>query len=154
MSQAQSFANHSMYMASIVLTAWDSAMKASAAAAPAIDAAFAPAVRLHLLDAYGWQLLACNRMTGLPLKPPHCVATMPLLAEGIEVAPEVKEFQLLEAGGWLAELQKEIAPGLAPTAPAHVLAVERTSFNYAAATDCFRELEYLMDRVSGVIDES
>jgi hypothetical protein len=102
-----------MYMASIVLTAWDSAMKASTAAAPAIDAAFAPAVRLHLLDAYGWQLLACNRVTGLPLKPPHCVATMPLLAEGIEVAPEVKEFQLLEAGGWLAELQKEIAPGLA-----------------------------------------
>ena len=154
MSQAQSYANDSMYMASIVLTAWDSAMKASAVAAPALDAAFAPAVRLHLLDAYGWQLLACNRVTGLPLNPPHCVAAMPLLADGIEVAPEVKEFRLLEAGGWLAELQKEIAPGLAPIAPAHVLAVERTRFNYATATDCFRELERLMDRVSGDIDES
>ena len=154
MSQAQSYANHSMYMASIVLTAWDSAMKASAVAAPALDAAFAPAVRLHLLDAYGWQLLACNRVTGLPLNPPHCVAAMPLLADGIEVAPEVKEFRLLEAGGWLAELQKEIAPGLAPIVPAHVLAVERTRFNYATATDCFRELERLMDRVSGDIDES
>ena len=129
-------------------------MKASAVAAPALDAAFAPAVRLHLLDAYGWQLLACNRVTGLPLKPPHCVAAMPLLAEGIEVAPEVKEFRSLEAEGWLAELQKEIAPGLAPIAPAHVLAVERTRFNYATATDCFRELERLMDRVSGDIDES
>jgi len=129
-------------------------MKASAVAAPALDAAFAPAVRLHLLDAYGWQLLACNRVTGLPLNPPHCVAAMPLLADGIEVAPEVKEFRLLEAGGWLAELQKEIAPGLAPIAPAHVLAVERTRFNYATATDCFRELERLMDRVSGDIDES
>ena len=129
-------------------------MKASAVAAPALDAAFAPAVRLHLLDAYGWQLLACNRVTGLPLKPPHCVAAMPLLADGIEVAPEVKEFRLLEAGGWLAELQKEIAPGLAPIAPAHVLAVERTRFNYATATDCFRELERLMARVSGDIDES
>ncbi len=154
MSQAQSFANHSMYMASIVLTAWDSAVKAGALAAPVLEAAFAPAARLHLLDAYGWQLLACNRVTGLPLKPPHCVAAMPLLAEGIEVAPEVKEFQLLEAVGWLAELQKEVTPGLAPIAPAHVLAVERTSFNYAAATDCFCELERLMDRVSGVIDES
>lgn len=129
-------------------------MKASAVAAPALDAAFAPAVRLHLLDAYGWQLLACNRVTGLPLNPPHCVAAMPLLADGIEVAPEVKEFRLLEAGGWLAELQKEIAPGLAPIAPAHVLAVERTRFNYATATDCFRELERLMDRISGDIDES
>ena len=154
MSQAQSFANHSMYMASIVLTAWDSAMRESALSAPVLDAAFAPAVRLHLLDAYGWQLLACNRVTGLPLKPPHYVAAIPLLAEGIEVAPEVKEFRLLEAGGWLGGLQKEIAPGLAPIAPPHVLAVERTGFNYAAATDCFRELERLMDRVSGVIDES
>ncbi len=154
MSQAQSFANHSMYMASIVLTAWDSAMRESALSAPVLDAAFAPAVRLHLLDAYGWQLLACNRVTGLPLTPPHCVAAMPLLAEGIEEAPEVKEFRLLEAGGWLGGLQKEIAPGLAPIAPPHVLAVERTGFNYAAATDCFRELERLMDRVSGVIDES
>ena len=141
-------------MASIVLTAWDSAVKASALAAPVLEAAFAPATRLHLLDAYGWQLLACNRVTGLPLKPPHCVAAMPLLADGIEVAPEVKEFQLLEAGGWLAELQKEVTPGLAPIAPAHVLAVERTSFDYVAATDCFRELERLMDRVSSVIDES
>jgi len=153
-SQAQSFANHSMYMASIVLTAWDSAMRESALSAPVLDAAFAPAVRLHLLDAYGWQLLACNRVTGLPLTPPHCVAAMPLLAEGIEEAPEVKEFRLLEAGGWLGGLQKEIAPGLAPIAPPHVLAFERTGFNYAAATDCFRELERLMDRVSGVIDES
>ena len=129
-------------------------MRESALSAPVLDAAFAPAVRLHLLDAYGWQLLACNRVTGLPLTPPHCVAAMPLLAEGIEEAPEVKEFRLLEAGGWLGGLQKEIAPGLAPIAPPHVLAVERTGFNYAAATDCFRELERLMDRVSGVIDES
>ena len=105
------------------------------------------------MTALMWPVVS-ERRKGLPLKPPHCVAAMPLLAEGIEVAPEVKEFRLLEAGGWLAELQKEIARGLAPIAPAHVLGVERTGFNYAAATDCFRELERLMDRVSGVIDES
>ena len=154
MSQAQSFANHCMYMASVVLESWHSAIAEESKPLPVLTASFGPAVRLHLLDAYGWQLLACNRVTATPMKPPHRAADVPPLANGIAQSPEVTEMALLERSGWLADLQREIPPGLTPQAASGFIAVSSNVFDFDTARHCFAELESLMARVADAIDES
>ena len=154
MSQAQSFANHSMYMASVVLESWRSAIAEDSKPLSVLTASFGPAVRLHLLDAYGWQLLACNRVPSIPTKPPHRAVDTPPLATGIAQSPEVSEMAMLERSGWLADLQREIPPGLAPQASRSFIAVSSNVFDFDTARHCFAELESLMARVADAIDES
>jgi len=154
LSQAQSFANHSLYMASIIIDAWRTAYSDQAHARSAIDAAYGPATRLHLLDAYGWQLLACQRAVHLPATPPHSTDALPKLAPGIELSPEVREMELMEEGGWLAELQARIAPGISAPRPQNMLAVTDSRFDLAKAAAIQEKLEALIDRVSDGIDES
>jgi hypothetical protein len=153
-SLAQSFANHCMYMASVVLQSWHSAIAEEGKPLPVLTAAFGPAVRLHLLDAYGWQLLACNRVTSMPTRPPHRAVDVPPLANGIAQSPEVTEMAMLERSGWLADLQREIPPGLTPAATAGFIAMSSNVFDFDAARHCFAELESLMARVADAIDES
>ena len=154
MSQAQSFANHCMYMASVVLECWHGAIAEEGKPLPVLTASFGPAVRLHLLDAYGWQLLACTLLTSLPAKPPHRAVDVPPLANGIAQSPEVTEMALLERSGWLADLQREIPPGLTPQASSGFIAVSSNVFDFDTARHCFAELESLMARVADAIDES
>lgn len=120
----------------------------------AIDAAYGPATRLHLLNAYGWQLLACQRVVQIPLSPPHSANELPNLAPGVTVSPEVREMLLLEASGWLAELRAPIAPGLSVRRPKNLLAVTSDQFDSGKAGDVYKELEALINRVAGAIDES
>ena len=154
MSQAQSFANHCMYMASVVLESWHSAIAEEGKPLSVLTASFGPAVRLHLLDAYGWQLLACNRVTSMPAKPPHRAVDVPPFANGTAQSPEVTEMAILERSGWLAELQREIPPGLTSQATSGVIAVTSNVFDFDTARHCFAELESLMFRVADAIDES
>ena len=154
MSQAQSFANHCMYMASVVLEGWRNAIAEEAKPLSVLTASFGPAVRLHLLDAYGWQLLACNRVTSMPIKPPHRAVDVQPLAKGIAQSPEVTEMAMLERSGWLADLQREIPPGLTPQATRGFIAVSSNVFDFNTARHCFAELESLMARVADAIDES
>ena len=154
MSQAQSFANHCMYMASVVLQSWRSAIAEEGKPLSVLTASFGPAVRLHLLDAYGWQLLACNRVTSIPTRPPHRAVDVPPLANGIAQSPEVTEMAMLERSGWLSDLQREILPGLTPPAGAGLIAMSSNVFDFDTARHCFTELESLMARVADAIDES
>ena len=154
MSQAQSFANHCMYMASVVLESWRNAIAEGSKPLSILTASFGPAVRLHLLDAYGWQLLACNRVTSIPTKPPHRAVDVPPLANGITQSPEVTEMALLERSSWLADLQREIPPGLTPQGASGFIAVSSNVFDFDTARHCFAELESLMARVADAIDES
>jgi hypothetical protein len=153
-SQAQSFANHCMYMASVVLESWRNAIAEESKPSSVLTASFGPAVRLHLLDAYGWQLLACNRVISMPTKPPHRAVDVPPLANGIAQSPEVTEMALLERSGWLADLQREIPPGLTPQTASGFIAVSSNVFDFDTARHCFGELESLMARVADAIDES
>ena len=141
-------------MASIMIDAWRRAEMKQEHGRPAIDAAYGPAARLHLLNAYGWQLLACQRSVHLPVTPPHSASELPDLAPGIALSPEVREMGLLEEGGWLAELQASIAPGLPTPRPQNVLAVMDNRFDLPKATAIHEKLEALIDRVSDAIDES
>ena len=154
MSQAQSFANHCMYMASIVLESWDQSVAQGVTPVPVANAAFGPAVRLHLLDAYGWQLLACNRVVALPGRPPHSAMHVPPLANGIAQSPEVSEMAILERAGWLADLQQEIRPGLSSPVSSGFIAVASNTFDIDTARQCYLKLESLMARVTDAIDES
>ena len=154
MSQAQSFANHCMYMASVLLDSWRTAIEEGDKAVPVLNAAFGPAVRLHLLDAYGWQLLACNRVVSHPRSPPHKTDDVPSLPNGVAQSPEVSEMALLEKAGWLADLQQSIPPGLNQQPGSGFIAVSCNTFDFEFARLCFNELETLMSRVSDAIDES
>ena len=61
---------------------------------------------------------------------------------------------LLERSGWLADLQREIPPGLTQQAPGAFIAVSSNVFDFDTARHCFAELESLMARVADAIDES
>ena len=141
-------------MASIVIDAWRLALSERNHSISAIDAAFGPASRLHLLDAYGWQLLACQRVVQVPSSPPHSTSELPNLAPGIALSPEVREMALLEEGGWLSELTAPIVPGLNVRRPKNLLAATSDDFDLAKAREILGKLEALIDRVADAIDES
>jgi len=61
---------------------------------------------------------------------------------------------LLEERGWLLELTAPIPPGLSARHPQNVLAVTSGNFDSVTAGEIFRQLEALIERVSGAIDES
>ena len=141
-------------MASIMIDAWRSALSEKYHSNSAIDAAFGPASRLHLLDAYGWQLLACQRVAQIPSSPPHSASELPNLAPGIALSPEVREMALLEESGWVSELTAPIAPGLNPRRSQNLLAVASGQFDCAKAGEILGKLQALIDRVADAIDES
>ena len=70
-------------MATLLLEAWGREHEGARGSREALQSACAPAVRLHLLDAYGWFLLATLRATRLPDKPPHHSRDLPELGAGI-----------------------------------------------------------------------
>lgn len=114
MDSARGLANHSLYMARLQLAAWRDAQAQAETPQSALHAAFAPAVRLHLLDAYGWFLLASCRVARLPVTPPHSTQEMPDAPAGIGQSDAIAHCTLLEAdrNSWLAQLQAPIPPGL------------------------------------------
>ena len=154
MSQAQAFANHSMYMASIVLDVWGRSQNDGEYQANALKAAFAPAVKLHLLDAYGWFLLALRRETQLPSKPPHSTLDLSTLPAGIEQPPEVKELQLLEQSGWLKALMSPIPLGMPARQASNVVVSEGVYPDLAKMKEWRDALESLLQRQADAIEES
>ncbi|MCH1553834.1 MAG: hypothetical protein L7S45_04500 [Luminiphilus sp.] len=154
MSQAQAFANHSMYMASVVLDVWAQSESDAALPANAVIAAFAPAVKLHLLDAYGWFLLALRRESQLPRKPPHSTLDLSELPAGIEQPPEVKELQLLEQSGWLSALIAPIPLGMPARQASNVLVSEGAYPDLTKMKEWRDALESLLQRQADAIEES
>ena len=92
-------------MARILLDTWESTIRSEKEFSPdVVNAAFAPAVRLHLIDAYGWFLLDAIKSARLPDHPPHGVADLPKQQKGLPVAELIEDFARLERSGWLADL--------------------------------------------------
>lgn len=153
MSNPRGLANHSLYMARLLIAAWEGAHDAALAPVNALDAAFVPAVRLHLLDAYGWFLLATLRVTQLPVSPPHSVADLAPQAPGISRPAEVSECQQLEQSGWLAQLQAPLPMGLAKRSRGISLAVDSAYPDIALYRCCAARFDVLFARMSDAIDE-
>ncbi|MEM9257330.1 MAG: hypothetical protein AAGA91_17960 [Pseudomonadota bacterium] len=105
MSSARGRANQSLYLARILVEAWEETGRSSTIPDHTLSEAFLPAIRNHLLDAYGWFLLALSGLeeppeTGLP----RSSLELPKPPEGKAVPSEVREFAQLEQEGWLREL--------------------------------------------------
>ncbi len=107
MSSPRGQANHGLYLARLLVAAWRRDIAAENIPASVLAQAFGPAVRRHLLDAYGWFLLDLQKPAQLPAAPPHSVAGLPEVAPGKAVPAEIEEFALLEQQGWLADLLRE-----------------------------------------------
>lgn len=153
MSTARGFANHSLYMARLVLSAWSTQVGTTNLPPGTAAAAFAPAVRLHLLDAYGWFLLALLRVSPLPPRPPHSVSELPSPGPGIALPGELAEYSVLEREGWLARLQAPLAPGIPQTAAPDLLARAGGYPDRSDYMEWCQQFEQLFDRMSDSIDE-
>jgi hypothetical protein len=79
-----------------------------------LSQAYLPAVRLHLLDAYGWFLLDISGASELPPEPPRSVTALADPPAGKAVPGELREFRQLEREGWLSELQQAPVENPAP----------------------------------------
>ncbi|MFV0277268.1 MAG: hypothetical protein ACK5HY_08805 [Parahaliea sp.] len=112
MSSARGLANHHLYLARLVLAAWRDEDQAGQVPAPVLAGAFGPGVRDHLQRAYGWFLLAIAAPDEQPPVPPARLAELPPCAEGRARAGELREFEQLEAAGWLADLLAWQPPAL------------------------------------------
>ena len=107
MSSARGRANHGLYLARILLSAWREALARQELPALVLAQAFHPAARNHLLDAYGWFLLALSQADPLPVTPPHSCAQVPPAPQGKVLAGEINELRQLETGGWLGAMLQE-----------------------------------------------
>lgn len=125
MSSPRGQANHSLYLARLLLAAWERELAHEDTPATVLAQAWAPAVRGHLLDAYGWFLLELARPAEMPASLPVSVAQLPAAAPGKAVPAEITEFEQLEREGWLAALLQ---------APAS-RSVSRSSGSLAASVD-------------------
>jgi hypothetical protein len=104
MSSCRGRANHSLYLAKILLAAWQRECDGQILPQRVLCQAYLPAVRSHLLDAYGWFLLAITGATQLPHSPPQRCDDLPELPPGKAIPGEILEFRQLETAGWLADL--------------------------------------------------
>ncbi len=153
MSNARGLANHSLYMAKLLIESWQRDQGRNDCVSGAIDAAFAPSVRGHLLDAYGWFLLAMMRVTTLPEQPPHRVADLPSAGPGIATPGEVIEYEHLETYGWLARLQAPLPTGLPKRPKGPVLASAGMYPHIGDYQEWIDTFERLFDRMSDSLDE-
>ena len=147
MSSARAYANQSLYLARIQLQAWAHALKEQSHPAATIDQAFAPAVREHLLDAFGWFALHILAIADLPGKPPHRCCELPSVVTGKSVPGEIREFEQLEQGGWLGQLQEPLPPPGRPLRSPGNLAADASSGLPDRAT-----LAAWADNLAGVVD--
>ena len=153
MSSASGLANHSLYMARLLLSAWSEQLSLERIDSNILEAAFGPAVRLHLLNAYGWFLLAVVRLTPLPEQPPHSTLDLPKLGLGIAEPSEIAEYRELERHGWLAVLQAVPERGVERPLPPGRLASTVGRLQAEDYLSSCGELEALINRMSTGLDE-
>jgi hypothetical protein len=145
-------ANRALHLAAILVDSWEQTRAGSADRA-AVDAAFLPAVRLHLCRAYGWFLLAVTTADTQPdaARLPVCVRDLPAPPAGRTLMPEVREFAILEREGWLAALLAGDTPQTVPTSA--TIASDRDAPGPARARQWLAELQGIMMRMDDSLSE-
>jgi hypothetical protein len=152
MSSARGQANHALYLARILIGAWQRDSAAESIAATTLAQAYAPAVRAHLTAAYGWFLLEITRPGVLPEEPPRSIDVLPDVAAGKALPGEIRELHQLEQDGWIGELLT-MSTAAAPAASAGNLAVSVAGPTPAQACDWADRLQSLFDRMGDSLDE-
>ena len=107
-------ANHHLYLAKLVLQAWQRDRAAQAVPALTLDQAYAPGVREHLVQAYGHFLSHVLDPTAAASDgaPPRSCDDLPPQVAGKAVPGEIREFRQLEQEGWLAGLLAPLPQGI------------------------------------------
>ena len=157
MSGCRGRANRKLYHAAIVLHMAETELAREHYPAKIVLDAAAPAIRLHLLEAFGWFLLELADVQDLPAQPPASMAELaaqfplkePLRGELIEI-------RNLEHTGWLAALQ---APppdaGSTQTAPggANLLVLAEQAWSIEQLRQWYAALDALIERLGHGLDE-
>jgi hypothetical protein len=153
MSTARGYANHHLYMASLLIEAWQREGESGSTPALALQGAFVPAIRLHLLDAYGWFLLALTRTTSLPSQAPHGVEELPSRPAGMGIPGEISEFRQLEQTGWIADLRAPLPLGMPRRQTSQSLAASVTAPDLPQCRQWCDDLRSLFDRMGDSLEE-
>ena len=90
MSAPRARANHSLYLAKILLGTWRAELEKEDIPSRTLGEAFMPAARSHLVDAYGWFLLEVSQLDNAASTPPRSIAELPDIPEGRAEAGELR----------------------------------------------------------------
>ena len=153
MSSARARANHGLYLAKLLLSGWQRAIADQDVPALTLDQAYLPAVRDHLLTAYGWFLLHLSGLEPSPGGPPRSCSELPAVAAGKAVSGELREFAHLESDGWLAAL---VEVPEAPAAGGRIQGLARETSESPGIDEVqlwLHHLEELFERMSDSLDE-
>lgn len=139
-----------------MLESWELAKSGGRHDEAQLTAAFLPAVRAHLLNAYGWYLLAVSGREETPdIAPPTSVDELEQPPAGQITAPEIREFSALERVGWLAELLAEPGNLLAADRPDRsLLGSDKTVAGYPVVRAWERSLQSAIQRMDDSLVES
>lgn len=148
MTRTRGAANQCLYRARILLDSWESARAAGRFPEDQLTGAFLPAVRAHLRAAYGWFLLATAGVDeAVSDRLPSSTADLAPPEAGRSHPPELREFALLEARGWLGELLDDPVTGTIASAAAGLLGSDRAPPGHAVARRWADELTATMQRM-------
>lgn len=155
MSSARALANQKLYHAKILIDHWQQALIAEQVASTVLEQAFGNPVREHLVGAYGWFLLEVSQPPSLPAVPPRCCNELAAVVEGLQIAPEILEFQQMERVPWLAQvLGSNPTADERTTVSTHSLAIETDAiFTPELAMQAGERLSGLFDRMTNSLDE-
>lgn len=158
MASSRGAANAALYRAQTLLTAWEHSLTASQHSEAHLGEAFLPGVRDHLLQAYGWFLLAVVGIDDVGSgPPPSSTAGVPDVEPGKALPPELREFRILEEEGWIGDLLAA-APssksdlGVVQASP-DLLGSSRTAPGLAVARAWATKLETTMQRMDDLLAE-
>ena len=103
---SRGLANHRLYLARLLLAAWERDRADEIIPAIMLDQAYAPGSREHLIAAYGHFLCYVFDPTGAATAGamPRSCSDLPAQTPGKALPGEIREFRLLEQEGWLGEL--------------------------------------------------
>lgn len=155
MSSTRALANHSLYLAKIQLSSWVGQLEAQQLPVTVVAQAFMPAVRGHLLNAYGYLLLTLIDASdsGEPL--PQCVAQLPAVAPGKASPGTLNELQRLEQEGWLKALLElpELTPSAANKSPGNLASAAMPASGVDEATLWCNSMEKAIETLGDSLDE-
>jgi len=151
MTTSRGRANHSLYLARILVQGWQDTLSAEALPASTLSQAYLPGVRGHLADAYGWFLLEITRPGAIPDSPPHCIADLPEIAEGKALPGEIRELQQFEGTGWIGEMLDSDRPGDVARSPGNLASSGDTGPDDASRWAA--SMQQLFDRMGDSLDE-
>jgi hypothetical protein len=152
LSHPLAYANESLYHCRILMEGWREVLDARREPGHQVAQAFAPAAREHLLNAYGWLLLAACRVRLIPDRPPHAVADLPAFPDGLVRPAEIDTCEALEQGGWIGALQAPVVKK--PPSQPDQLASDGVALTLSQFEVWLAELVELAGYISDAIDES